>query len=135
MNWKLIFQLSLFGLAMSVATVYLIPSNSEGFFWLPIFVLCAYLIAKNCTRSFFLNGLMVSIVNSVWISAAHVILFDAYMAHHAAEAKLYLNPAIPLPPKASVFVLGVLMFGVGSGLVLGLFSFIASKIVKRNPAV
>lgn len=132
MNWKLIFLLSLFGLAMSVATVYLIPSNDEGFFWLPIFVISAYLIAKNCTQNFFFNGLMVSILNSVWISLAHVILFDAYIAHHAAEAKLYLHPAIPVPPRVAVFVLGVLMFGVASGLVLGLFSFIASKLVKRK---
>ncbi len=39
MNWKLILQLSMFGLAMSVATVYLIPSKIEPAFWLPIFLI------------------------------------------------------------------------------------------------
>jgi len=46
MNWKLILQLSLFGLAMAFATVFVVPSNIEPLLWLPIFVICAYLIAK-----------------------------------------------------------------------------------------
>jgi hypothetical protein len=29
MNWKLIIQLSMFGLAMGIATVFVIPSNIE----------------------------------------------------------------------------------------------------------
>ena len=46
MNWKLIVQLSMFGLAMSVATVYLISSTIEPVFWLVIFVISAYLIQR-----------------------------------------------------------------------------------------
>jgi hypothetical protein len=55
-NWKLIFQLSLFGLAMAIATVYWIPQNVEPFFWLVIFIICAYLIAKRCSDKYFLHG-------------------------------------------------------------------------------
>jgi hypothetical protein len=44
MDWKLIFGLSLFGLAMAIATVFVIPSNVEPIFWLAIFLVCAYLI-------------------------------------------------------------------------------------------
>jgi len=53
MNKKLIFRLSIFGLAMAFATVYFIPSNIEPLCWLAIFILCAYLIAKNCTENTF----------------------------------------------------------------------------------
>lgn len=134
MNWKLILQLSLFGLAMGVATVYLIPSNAEFFFWMPIFIINAYLIAKNCVDSYFSNGFMVGIVNSVWIAAAHIIFYDAYLAHHTMEAGLYNNPTIPVPPKAAMFIIG-LVIGVFSGLVIGLFAFIASKIVKNKQLV
>jgi len=74
MNTKLIFQLSLFGLAMAIATVFWIPSNIEPIFWVVIFIICAYLIAKKSTGKYFLHGLLVSIVNSVWITAAHIIL-------------------------------------------------------------
>ena len=47
MNWKLIFQLSLFGLAMGVATVFLIPSTVEPLFWLVVFAISAYAIAQS----------------------------------------------------------------------------------------
>ncbi|MSR22442.1 MAG: hypothetical protein EXR92_02685 [Gemmatimonadetes bacterium] len=45
MNWKLVLQLSLFGLVMAVATVFWIPSTVEPAFWLVIFGFSAYLIA------------------------------------------------------------------------------------------
>ena len=50
MNWKLIFGLSLFGLAMAIATVFVIPSKIEPFFWLAIFIICAIVIAKGDHR-------------------------------------------------------------------------------------
>ena len=78
MNWELIFQLSLFGLAMGIATVYFIPSNVEPLCWLVIFAICTYFIAKNCTEKYFLNGFCVSLVNSVWITAAHILLFNLH---------------------------------------------------------
>jgi len=57
MNWKLIFQLSLFGLAMGIATVF-VP-----FFWLAIFIMCAYIIVRQVLSRHFVHGPMVSIVN------------------------------------------------------------------------
>jgi len=78
MNWKLILQLSLFGLAMAFATVYVIPSSVEPFLWLPIFVLCAWLIAKRAPGKVFLHGLLLGIMNSIWITAAHVLLFAGH---------------------------------------------------------
>ena len=77
MDWKLIFQLSMFGLAIGIATVYVIPSSIEPIFWLIIFVICAVIIAKRRVGKPFLHGLLVSLVNSVWITAAHVLLFDS----------------------------------------------------------
>ncbi|MGA3051148.1 MAG: hypothetical protein ABSE00_04425, partial [Chitinispirillaceae bacterium] len=56
MNWKLILQLSLFGLAMAIATVFIILSKIEPFFWLAIFALCAYVIARQAPDRYFLHG-------------------------------------------------------------------------------
>jgi len=130
MNAKLIFQLSLFGLAMGIATVYYIPSNIEPFCWLAIFILCAYLIAKNCSEKYFLNGLCVSLVNSVWITAAHIILFDKYIANHAKEAEMMTQMPVFISPKLMMLIAGPVI-GFISGIVLGLFALIASKIVKK----
>src|SRR5215475_3293991 len=99
MNWKLIFQLSLFGLAMAIATVYWIPSSLEPLFWIIIFVICAYLIARNCTANFFLHGLLVSIVNSVWITALHVLLYKTYIEGHAKEAEMLSTMPMPKHPR------------------------------------
>jgi hypothetical protein len=129
MNWKLILQLSLFGLAMAIGTVFVIPSNIEPLFWLVIFIVCAYVIAKKAPGRYFLHGLMTSIVNSIWITAAHVILFDTYVANHPREAEMMTK--LPISPKVMMLCTGPII-GVISGLVLGLFAVIARKIVARH---
>jgi len=127
-NWKLVFALSLFGLAMAIATVFVIPSNVEPLFWLVIFIVCAYLIARFAPGRYFLHGLMVGIVNSVWITAAHIIFFNAYIANHAREAAMMHNS--PLPGQAMMAIVGPIV-GVVSGIVIGLFAIIAAKFVRR----
>jgi hypothetical protein len=127
MDWKLIFLLSGFGLAMAVATVFVIPSNIEPAFWLVIFLVCAYLIARRRADRLFLHGLCVSLVNSVWIIAAHILLFDRYMASHPQEAAMMTT--MPGPPKLMMVLFGPIV-GFISGLVLGLFAWVAGKIVK-----
>jgi len=131
MNKKLIFQLSLFGLAMAFATVYFIPSNIEPIFWLVIFIVCAYLIAKNCTEKYFLNGLCVSLLNAVWITVVHILLFDTYIANHSQEAAMMTKMPMPDSPRLMMLMTGPIV-GLISGIVLGLFSFIASRLVKKK---
>jgi len=131
MNWKLIFRLSLFGLAMAIATVYVIPSNIEPIFWLVIFIICAWIIAKKCSEKYFLHGLMVSLVNSVWITAAHIILFSTYITNHPQEATMMEKMPMPASPRMTMALIGPVV-GLVSGIILGLFSLIASKIVHKN---
>jgi hypothetical protein len=133
MNWKLILQLSLFGLAMGIATVFVIPSNIEPFFWLVIFCVCAYIIARRVANKRFVNGLLVSIVNSVWITAAHILLFDQYVARHAREAAMMRSMPLPDSPRAMMALMGPVI-GIVSGVVLGLLALAAGKVVKHQPA-
>jgi len=136
MNWKIIFQLSIFGLIMAFATVSLIPQNIEWVFWLVIFIFCAYVIAKVCPGKYFLHGFFVSLFNCVWIIAVHVAYYKSYMANHPDMASMNksMPAALSIHPRVAMIIMGP-VFGVVSGLVLGLFSFIASKIVKKNPAI
>ena len=131
LNGKLILALSMFGLAMGIATVFVIPSNIEPVFWLAIFLVCAYLIAKRARGRFFLHGFLVSVVNSVWITSAHVLLFESYIARHAQEATMMAKMPMPDSPRLMMLMTGPVV-GVASGLVLGLFCFVASKLVKRT---
>jgi hypothetical protein len=117
----------MFGLAMCVATVFLIPPKIEPAFWLAIFVICAVIIAKQAPGKYFLHGLCVSLFNSVWMTAGHVIFFDTYAANHLDE--MSWNAGAPLPPRVMMLVLGPII-GLVSGTVLGLFSLGASKLLK-----
>ena len=131
MNWKLILQLSLFGLGMAISTVYFIPSDIEPLCWLAIFIVCAWLIAKKCSEKYFLHGLLVSLLNAVWITAAHVLLFHAYVAHHEQEMTMMAKMPMPNHPRLMMLITGPVI-GLISGLILGLFAFIASKIINRK---
>ena len=130
MNTKLIFQLSLFGLAMGILTVWL-PSNIEPLFWLAIFIVCAYIIAQKCTSNYFMNGFLVSICNSVWITAFHIMFFETYLANHPDQAEMMNKMPMPDSPRLMMAITGPIV-GIISGLVLGLFAFGASKLVKKG---
>jgi len=129
MNLKLVFLLSLFGLVMAFATVFVIPSTIEPLCWLAIFVVCAYVIARRAPGSYFLHGLLVGILNSVWITSAHVLLFDQYIARHAREAAMMAQ--MPLAPKAMMLVTGP-MVGIVSGIVLGILALIVHRIISTR---
>jgi hypothetical protein len=133
MNWKLIFQLSIFGLIMAFGTVSLIPQKFEPLFWLLIFVFCAYVIAKVCPGNYFLHGFFVSLVNCVWIVAVHIVYYKHYIANHPDMASMNKNmPAYLIEhPRLAMAVAGPI-FGVASGIILGLFALIASKIVSKK---
>jgi hypothetical protein len=133
MNWKLILLLSLFGLAMGLATVSLIPSTIEPFFWLVIFVICAYIIATYAPGKFFLHGLLVSIVNGVWVTLAHASMFYTYISTHPEYMQMVegLPPTLSGHPRRLMFLIGPIT-GVMFGLVLGLFAWIASRLFRRS---
>jgi hypothetical protein len=130
LNWRLIALLSLFGLAMAFATVWIIPSNVEPLFWLAIFVTCAVLIARGVPAKHFLHGFFVSLVNSVWITTAHVAFAAGYLARHPQEAQMAASGPFAGSPRLAMAVTGPLI-GIVSGLVLGLFAFIAARLMKR----
>lgn len=133
MNWKLIVLLSLFGLAMGFATVSLIPSTIEPFCWLVIFIICSYLIAKYAPGKYFLHGFCVSLVNAVWITAVHAAMFYTYIVSHPEFMQMMAGwPAIFVEhPRRMMLPIGI-GIGIISGIVLGLFAWIASKIVKKT---
>src|ERR1700722_6419913 len=88
MNWKLILALSLFGLAMAYITLSWNAPRLEQFIWLLIFLLCAWIIAKNAGRSYFLHGFLISIVSNTLETWVHIKLADAYLTHHTDKAAI-----------------------------------------------
>jgi len=130
MNWRLLFSLSLFGLAMGLVTVSLVPSMTEPFFWLVVFLVCAYFIAKFAPGKYFLHGLVLSLLNSVWITGSHILFYNSYIVHHPDMADMSSKTAMVHHPRLLMALMGPL-FGLLFGLIMGLFAFVASKFVKR----
>ena len=75
MNWKLIFTLSLFGVAMAIASLFDVTHGIEPFLWLIIFIVYAIVIAKKVGGKYFLHGFLVSFFNGVWIAIIHAAFF------------------------------------------------------------
>jgi len=134
MNGKLIFQLSLFGFAMGIATVFAIPSNIEPAFWLVIFILSGYLIATRAPGRYFLHGLCVGLANCVWITGFHILFLDRYLAGHPREAAMMSTMPLPDSPRLMMALVGPVV-GIVSGILIGIIAVIAARFVRRSGPV
>lgn len=128
MNWKVIFGLSLFGLAMAFGTVLVISPKVEPFCWLVIFVICAFVIARQAALRPFLHGFLLGIVNSIWVTAAHIVFFSRYVAGHPQEAMMMQRMPASLSPREVMAVTGPFI-GIISGIVIGVLALIVAKVL------
>ncbi len=133
MNWKLVLLLSLFGLAMGVATVFLIPGRFEPLFWLVIFGISAYAIAASTPGKHFQHGLVVGIANCVWVTGTHLLLFESYLANHPREAAMMASMPLPDSPRLMMILVGPVI-GVLSGCLIGLLALLAGRFVGPGAA-
>src|SRR5690349_19155686 len=85
MSWRLVFGLSILGLLMAFASVFVIPRNVQHYVWLGILGVSAMVIAKRAPGRYFLHGFLVSVLNSVWVTAAYVGLFNPEIARLTAR--------------------------------------------------
>jgi len=130
MNWSLVTILSGFGLVMALATVSLIPPTVEPVLWLIIFVFCAVVVARRAPSRFFLHGLAIGILNSIWVTAAHVAFFDTFVAHHPDQAAMSASMPLSNHPRALMVIVGPVI-GVATGLILGVFCLVAARVRRR----
>lgn len=127
MNWRLIFALSLFGLAMAVASLFGL-GLFEFVIWLVIFIVYAWIIATRARGKYFLHGFLVSIVNSVWITVIHVAFFSIYVRNNP---QMVQGAPPGMNPRVIMIAAGPVV-GVILGVLAGLFAFFASKIVRNS---
>src|SRR5689334_13676923 len=131
MNWNLIVRLSFFGFLMGAATVSLVPTIAEPVFWLIIYVISAYAIARKCTSNYFLNGFMLTLLNSAWVTGFHVIFYRIYLSSHPDIDLMYSGLPFSDSPRLGIIVIAPVL-GSFFGVILGFFSFIASKVVRKQ---
>jgi hypothetical protein len=117
---------------MGIGTVFLIPWNVEPFCWLVIFPICAYLIARSMTSYRFLTGVAVGVVNSIWITASHLIFFDRYVHHLGGAAGILTGTStqVVVPPPLIATLVGGPIIGLISGAIIGLLALLAGRFVR-----
>ena len=129
-KWKLIIQLSFFGFIMALATVFSLSALMEPFFWLIVFLFCAYMIARYAPGMYFLHGFLVGMVNCIWVTSAHILLFEFYMGNHP-EMKSFADAVMPRHPRLLMALTGP-VFGAVSGVILGFLCVWAAKMLKEK---
>jgi hypothetical protein len=72
-------------------------------------------------------------LNSVWITGAHILLFESYLARHPKEATMMGKMPLPDSPRLMMLLTGPVV-GAASGVVLGLFAFVAGRLYKHRSA-
>lgn len=73
MNWKLIGLLSLTGVLMGVVTVYYIPTKYESVLGTPVYLLCAYVLARYAEGRYFAHGFLIGVKKKT--TAAEIKMF------------------------------------------------------------
>jgi hypothetical protein len=131
MNWKLIFTLSLFGVAMGVVSLFGFTGRMEPLLWLVIFTLYAHWIALHAGSKHFLHGVLVSVVNGVWISVIHAAFSSTYFANNPDMLEGYRKLPKSLSPQSMMLVTGPLI-GAATGVIAGFFAMIAAKILAKK---
>jgi len=115
---------------MGLGTIFIFPSIIEPLAWLAMFVFCFIILARFCEKKFFLNGLITGFIILVLIDLIHFSFFDAYFHHHAEWA--HTHATYEQIKWGDLFFSPVL--GIAFGLVLGLFTWVASLILGKRTA-
>ena len=131
MNCKLIFSLSLFGVAVAIASLFGLTRNIEPILWLVIFIFYAVWIAKHIGGKYFLHGFLVSLLNGVWISLIHAAFFSMYIANNPEMMESYQKLPQFISPRVMILITGPII-GMVTGLVAGVFALVAGKVLGKK---
>ena len=130
MNWRLIISLSVFGVAMGVASVLGFTKGLEPVLWLVIAFFCAVVIARTVRAKHLAHGFLTGVITGGLAPLIQALWFPTYIANNPKVSDQFKQ----LPPNFSartLFFVLVPILAIVSGVVLGLLSWVGSKVIKR----
>ncbi|MGH9966251.1 MAG: hypothetical protein ACREBG_00240 [Pyrinomonadaceae bacterium] len=131
MNWRLVSSLSVFGVAMGVASVLGLTKGLEPVMWPIIGIFCAIWIARKARQKYLLHGFFAGLLAGGIAPLIQALLFSTYTANNPRVAEGLKDLPAGFSPQSFFFVL-VPIIAVLSGLVLGLLSWVTGKIVRSH---
>jgi len=132
MNWRLILQLSFFGVAMGLGIVFFLSSWVTTILWVIIIVLSGYAIAKRCVRLRFLSGLLVGLLDCLLDTTVKVTFFHAYVVRYAGEIEL-IHQFMPAMSVRRLMALTSPALGLIWGVAIGLVALLIGVFLKPAP--
>ncbi|QQS35788.1 MAG: hypothetical protein IPM56_16330 [Ignavibacteriales bacterium] len=130
-NLKLILPLLFFGILMGAAGVLGLLGKYELIIWLPVFMVCAFILAKFLTAKFFVNGFVLGFLLAVLSSAIQVIFFDHYINNNPQLKSGFEK--LPSPGDAKIFfIMMAPLIGLLSGITLGVFTTAFKKLIFKK---
>jgi hypothetical protein len=117
---------------MGMLTLFgVVPFNAEGYVWLVISVACAIAIATRFGSRTFITGAATGFLQGATSKLVQGIFSETYAARNPGLMEKLSD--IPAGMDFKYFVLMLVPFvGIGSALVLGLLSFLAGRMLKRE---
>ena len=116
---------------MAFAAVFGLTQHIEPLLWLIIFIFYAVIIAKKTSDKRFLHGLLVSVLNGIWIGIIHASFFTTYIDNNPEMRDSYEKLPHFAGPQVMVLIFGPLI-GILTGMVSGLFAYLAGKFINKK---
>jgi hypothetical protein len=128
MKWTLILKLSLIEIALAVASIFFISPNAETILWLASVLFYAYAIGNGTRQYRFFHGMVLGILNGIWVSTTRSIFLARYLAGHPI-AVTTIDMISHSRPRLSLTATAIVT-GIGQGIVIGVFAVVAGFMVK-----
>jgi drug/metabolite transporter (DMT)-like permease len=127
-NRTIVLAVGALGLVMGVASVFGLTRGIEGWLWLGIAIAAALIIAWAAPRRRFLHGFLAGALAGIAAPAVQAAMFRTYLVRNP-ELSASLNQ-IPGDLDPRLFFLATApVIGALSGLVLGILSWIAGRLI------
>lgn len=132
MKWTLILRLSAIGFVLALGSIFFISPNVEPLLWLAVFFYSAYAIGNGSQTWRFFHGVVLGILNSVWVVLLHDVFLTRYLAGHPREVQMIdivHSEGLAASARWIMSFTGVTV-GIVEGIVIGVFAVVAGMMVK-----
>lgn len=134
MNFRLVFMLSLTGVAVALATTTgLLHRGVETIVWLALCVVLSVLVALRAPSRPFVHGLFVGLLSAVLCQLVQAAMLDRYLANNPSAAEDWKRLPPGMSPRVVLVVLSPVI-GAIYGVVIGTLAWLIARFVRRRPA-
>ncbi len=130
MKWLFIFLLSLVGVFLGWADVYLMNALGLQLLWLAVSIAYSFVLFRFIGSNYFLFGMLLGAGCCTWVAAMHLLLFKDYLHRHADVGRIMASlPTIG--DRYGAMLLIDLAKGLFLAFVMGCFAFVVPRAMKR----